>query len=210
MMFEYNHPIPAHSDWEGFKSCLHVLDIIDEVIDRDELGIPDECLPLARGAAIASRYLLRQAHHHGGGRPSGWDKNGDFFSTMHGAIFLVVSRFGDSPFWSIHRYDGRIPPDILVFNFGSTPMLGFASATGIAVISDILSARQSRRLGSRSGRFAVARKPGNAGGGKGPQFKTNARRGEGPGDWATYPRSGTARAASTTGWPGRRCLSVAR
>src|SRR5579859_963790 len=35
-------------------------------------------------------------------------------------------------------------------------------------------------------RFAVPLKPGNAGGGKGPQFKTNARRGEGPGDWATY------------------------
>src|SRR6516164_7908272 len=29
-------------------------------------------------------------------------------------------------------------------------------------------------------RFAVPRKPGNAGGGKGPQFKTNARRSEGP------------------------------
>ena len=29
-------------------------------------------------------------------------------------------------------------------------------------------------------------KPGNAGRGKGPQFKTDARRGEGPGDWATY------------------------
>src|SRR4029077_1719889 len=35
-------------------------------------------------------------------------------------------------------------------------------------------------------RFAVPLKPGNAGGGKGPQFKTDARRGEGPGDWATY------------------------
>ena len=30
------------------------------------------------------------------------------------------------------------------------------------------------------------RKPGNAGGGKGPQFKTDARRGEGPGGWETY------------------------
>jgi hypothetical protein len=28
-------------------------------------------------------------------------------------------------------------------------------------------------------------KPGNAGGGKGPQLKTNATRSEGPGDWAT-------------------------
>src|SRR2546429_9892438 len=35
-------------------------------------------------------------------------------------------------------------------------------------------------------RFAVPLKPGNAGGGKGPQFKTNATSGEGFGDWATY------------------------
>ena len=35
-------------------------------------------------------------------------------------------------------------------------------------------------------RFVVPLRPGNAGGGKGPQFKTGARRGEGPGDWATY------------------------
>src|SRR6266403_3547310 len=37
-----------------------------------------------------------------------------------------------------------------------------------------------------SERFVVPLKPGNAGGGKGPRFKTDARRGEGPGDWATY------------------------
>ena len=30
-------------------------------------------------------------------------------------------------------------------------------------------------------RFVVPVKPGNAGGGKGPQFKTDARRSEGPG-----------------------------
>src|ERR1700688_5137735 len=35
-------------------------------------------------------------------------------------------------------------------------------------------------------RFVVPLKPGNAGGGNGPQFKTDALRGEGPGDWATY------------------------
>ena len=33
-------------------------------------------------------------------------------------------------------------------------------------------------------RFVVPLKPGNAGGGKGPQFKTDAIRGEGHGDWA--------------------------
>ncbi len=41
-------------------------------------------------------------------------------------------------------------------------------------------------LGWRRGPV-VLRKPGNAGGGKGPWFKTNAGRSEGPGDWATYP-----------------------
>ena len=35
-------------------------------------------------------------------------------------------------------------------------------------------------------RFVVPRKPGNAGGGKGPRLKTDAIRGEGPGDWETY------------------------
>src|ERR1700741_1867675 len=44
---------------------------------------------------------------------------------------------------------------------------------------------QAGRCGETEG-FLVPLKPGNAGGGKGPQFKTNARRSEGPGDWATY------------------------
>src|SRR6202030_4829927 len=35
-------------------------------------------------------------------------------------------------------------------------------------------------------RFVVPLKPGNAGGGKGPRFKTNATSGEGFGDWVTY------------------------
>src|ERR1700686_2878263 len=35
-------------------------------------------------------------------------------------------------------------------------------------------------------RFMVPRKPGNAGGGTEPQFKTDAIRSEGPGDWVTY------------------------
>src|SRR5216683_2135679 len=34
-------------------------------------------------------------------------------------------------------------------------------------------------------RFGVPLRPGNAGGGKEPQFKTDAIRSEGPGDWAT-------------------------
>src|SRR6516162_9898992 len=46
---------------------------------------------------------------------------------------------------------------------------------------------QAGRIGVAE-RPVVPLKPGNAGGGKEPQFKTDARRGEGPGDWATRPR----------------------
>src|SRR5438445_1000959 len=55
------------------------------------------------------------------------------------------------------------------------------------VVDDQPDARegQAGRPGVAEG-FVVPWKPGNAGGGKGPQFKTDARRGEGPGDWATY------------------------
>src|SRR5262245_25888094 len=37
--------------------------------------------------------------------------------------------------------------------------------------------------GGGAERPAVPRKPGNAGGGKGPQLGTNVRRSKGPGDW---------------------------
>src|SRR6266853_933142 len=53
--------------------------------------------------------------------------------------------------------------------------------------NDQLEAREGQ-----AGRFGVAErfvaplKPGNAGGGKRPQFKTDATSGEGFGDWATY------------------------
>ena len=42
---------------------------------------------------------------------------------------------------------------------------------------------QAGRRGVAEG-FVVPLKPGNAGEGKGPQFKTDALRGEGHGDWA--------------------------
>ena len=60
-------------------------------------------------------------------------------------------------------------------------------------------------------RFVVPRKPGNAGGGKGPQFKTDAGRGEGHGDWETYQLrmcSEAAEGVAREGW--RDVLSESR
>ena len=60
-------------------------------------------------------------------------------------------------------------------------------------------------------RFVVLLKPGNAGGGKGPQFKTDAIRGEGPGDWATYQlRRGSETADGVTRQRRREVLSESR
>src|ERR1700674_4540780 len=57
------------------------------------------------------------------------------------------------------------------------------------VVGETTNWKPARDKAGRPGvaeRFVVPLKLGNAGGGKGPQFKTDAIRGEGPGDWATY------------------------
>jgi hypothetical protein len=54
------------------------------------------------------------------------------------------------------------------------------------VKDDQLDAREGQaRRPEVAERFVVPLKPGNAGGGKEPQFKADAISGEGPGDWAT-------------------------
>ena len=50
--------------------------------------------------------------------------------------------------------------------------------------ADQLAARERQaRLRGVAERFVVPMKPGNSGGGKGPQLKGNARSNEGPRDW---------------------------
>jgi hypothetical protein len=60
-------------------------------------------------------------------------------------------------------------------------------------------------------RFVVPLKPGNAGGGKGPQFKTDATRSEGPGDWgnlSTPDKLQTALHAKAKAEPGCRFYAL--
>src|SRR5450631_1727293 len=58
-----------------------------------------------------------------------------------------------------------------------------ALAASITASTRWASSAPGAKLGVRP---PVPLKPGNSGGGKGPQFRTDAIRGEGPGDWATY------------------------
>ena len=54
----------------------------------------------------------------------------------------------------------------------------------VIVVKDQLATRERQvRPYGMAERPVVLMKPGNSGGGKGPQLKTNARRNEGPRDW---------------------------
>ena len=57
-------------------------------------------------------------------------------------------------------------------------------APAVIAVSDQLATRE-RQAGPYgvAERFVVPMKPGNSGGGKGPQLKTNARSDKGPRDW---------------------------
>jgi hypothetical protein len=60
MFYDADHPDVSLSDWRTFvRECPS--DLIVELIDRSEIGLPDWFVPLARGVGIASDALLRKA-----------------------------------------------------------------------------------------------------------------------------------------------------
>jgi hypothetical protein len=126
------HPDVSLSGWEVFgKEASPYL--IEKVLDRSQIRLPRWYLPLARGAAIPSSYLLRRAGH----RPGSYRARGWFKPKRPPSREEVYKDFGDDrllilrckPFWWIARNTGpwRRPHDhtnfALVHNFGSTPIL---------------------------------------------------------------------------------------
>jgi hypothetical protein len=148
MADEDDHPDVTLSDWQCFlaskKFCEEFpLLLIDEVADRDECGcLPNWFVPLARGVVIASDELLRRAgHHHGRHRPRGWREISPdcyWLATGWKAPFcrdaLVVRRCDKHEWWAIQRRVAGVR-EVLVFNFGSTPIFtrGYASAMRLAM-----------------------------------------------------------------------------
>ena len=108
---------------------------------------------------------------------------------------VSISAFPDAP-------DRRTSATLVVTDCESHDELSFSTTHAVTVEIVLLSFphralnifritcfNRPRGTAGRPGaaeRFVVPLKPGNTGGGKGPQFKTNATRGEGPGDWGTY------------------------
>lgn len=141
------HPDISLSDWQGFCDWYSTnatgatqFRAIEEVLDRGAIRLPMSCTPLARGAAIASQYLLRRTGYRPGVyRPRGWKKGkrragpGRLFADVDvlikdvGGDDLIVLRC--EPFWRIARdYGACCGPHnyayfVLAHLFGSTPIV---------------------------------------------------------------------------------------
>jgi hypothetical protein len=60
MFYDADHPDVSLSDWQTFvRECPS--DLIAELIDWSEIGLPDWFVPLARGVGIASDALTSQS-----------------------------------------------------------------------------------------------------------------------------------------------------
>jgi hypothetical protein len=133
MIYQEGHPYVPLADWQEFRKGFSPY-LIDEVIDRSEIQLPDWFVPLARGVAIAGNHLLSRAHYYPGSyRPRGWQKTHcDVFIKQavrsKDMVFatLIVRQYRNQRWWTIERLhpDRRYQDvsDVLVFNFGSTPI----------------------------------------------------------------------------------------
>jgi hypothetical protein len=141
MVHDDCHPDVSLSEWQAFckwhtpasASGAPQCHAIDTVVDRSAIRLPSWYLPLARGAAIPSSYLLRRAGYRPGGhRARGWEKPKrkagweEVFKDVEGDRLIIVRC---EPFWRITRDRGawRRPHNHMNFAlahmFGSTPIL---------------------------------------------------------------------------------------
>jgi hypothetical protein len=129
MFKEIGHPNVSRADWELSRSEFSPFSF-SEVINRRKVTYPKWYLPLARGAAIASDYLLDKAGYAPGRQlPSGWEPQepGVFKRTLGDRSTLRVRQCGIQPLWTVELFhpNGKwVKSDkVLVFLFGSTPVL---------------------------------------------------------------------------------------
>ena len=128
MFNDVDHPNVALSDWRAFTERQKIckpLSLIDEVIDRSQLSLPDKVFPLARGGAIASASLLRKAGYRSGTRQSQcWRRvlPGVFELPLDTQFTqgIAVRKIGS--LWMVGRWRGTPLIEDLVFRFGSTPV----------------------------------------------------------------------------------------
>jgi hypothetical protein len=128
MFRDEQHPDVSLSDWECFRKEFSPY-LIEKVLDRSLADLPDWFVPLARGAATPSRYLLGKRAGYGRGwrRPPGWLKEpgGKLFKEFPGECLIVAPC---QSLWRIEREGSLQRPHFrvnwtLAHIFGSTPIL---------------------------------------------------------------------------------------
>jgi len=129
MFRDERHPDVSLSDWTTFRREFSSY-LIEEVIDRNAIKLLDRFLPLARGIAIPSSYLLNKAGYRiGSHRARGWCKpHCDVLWKDIGPDSLVVRGYCGQPLWAVERNGPTGRPHrhqnmALVHGFGSTPIL---------------------------------------------------------------------------------------
>ena len=138
MFSDEQHPDVSLSDWEAFRKEFSPF-LIEEVLDRSAVDMPNWFVPLARGAATPSKHLLHVAGYRPGShRKRGWRKpNREKLFKDFGPDRVEVLRCG--PLWRIERDGSLLRPHLqinltLAHIFGSTPILArsYQSATYLA------------------------------------------------------------------------------
>jgi hypothetical protein len=122
------HPDTPLVDWSAFQKEFSPY-LIDTIIDRRATHLPVWFVPLARGAAIASNYLLRKAGYRPGigscpvarttiepdARYLQVDDDNTLVVRRCGCLWTVEWRSNDRPY---HKDADHV----LVHSFGSTPI----------------------------------------------------------------------------------------
>jgi hypothetical protein len=118
-----DHPNVSLSDWRNF--CAYPSPFVHrEIVERGKGHIRWNILPRARGAAVASDYLLRMANYKApkfvgrGSKTMYFDRVGSYSLT----IFSILER----QLWIIERCNRLLPNSInerLVISFGWTPLV---------------------------------------------------------------------------------------
>jgi hypothetical protein len=144
MIFESGHPDVDIQDWNKFAARCGSgwpISSIDKLIDRKHTSLPEDFFPLARGAALASGCLLRQAGYcFGIPKPPGWFAVSPYVYKSDGNIMipereLVVRECGG--LWTIERWrqarTWQAVDQLLVHKFGSTPILASSATAAMHV-----------------------------------------------------------------------------
>lgn len=118
------HPDTTPADWKTFRRQFSPF-LIDAVVDRSATNFPDSFVPLARGVAIASSALLRQAGYRPG---MGVCPTAQVSITPDECILEIdgdnramVRRCGS--FWTVEWWNDDRHHHVLVHSFGSTPIV---------------------------------------------------------------------------------------